>query len=379
MTTLTESLRTNRPKQPPSRLDRNQQNLLINDLPGGYWQYDVVDHVLLVNLYFPPHELYREISERMPSLVSCYPSPHAQLVENIGLLIGQDPGRIVIGNGTTELISILIRRFGLSAAVPTPSFNPYEDAAAPVRLVRFELRPPSFELDIEAYGDFVIKADVDAAVVISPNNPTSRAVRRTELLALASRLAAYNKILILDESFVEFVPDEAFGSLERDVADHPNLIILKSLGKVYGICGLRLGYLLTSNQDLVRTVRDALPPWNTNTIAEYVIKQLKNLEGDAKRSWGKVQSDRDHLFSALRTIVGTGVLRPHANFVFCRIPPDWPDGSVLADRMLRNHGILIRHSGRKTLAEGTRYLRIATRTKGENQRLVECLEEVARQ
>ena len=357
--------------------EQGQESLLVNNFPGGYWKYGLVDHVLLVNLYFPPKTFFQDLSARLPDLLCCYPSPHWQLAEQTGKVIGQDPDRLVIGNGVTELISILIGRLGLSVAVPTPSFNPYEQAAQPGQLLRFELPPPHFELDMDAFAQEVLDSSVDAAVVISPNNPTSRAMPRDGLLRLAERLAEHDRLLVLDESFVEFMPEGRAASLESEVGRLQNLIIFKSLGKIYGVCGLRIGYMLSSNIDLVNQVREGLSAWNVNTLGEYFLSRLPEFTEAAERSWRLARRDRDQLFEGLKGIPDMQVLPPHANFVFCRLPPHWPDGPELVDRLLKKHSILIRHNGGKTIRDGVRYLRIAARSVDENQRLIGCLQEVA--
>ena len=352
-------------------------SLLVNNFPGGYWKYDLVDHVLLVNLYFPPRSFYGDLNARLPDLLCCYPSPHWQLAEQTGQLIEQDPERLVIGNGVTELISILIGQLGLSVAVPTPSFNPYEQTALPSRLTRFRLPPPHFELDVEAFAETVLASGADAAVVISPNNPTSRAVPRADLLKLAERLADHDRLLVIDESFVEFMPEGRAASLETDIGRLKNVIVFKSLGKIYGVCGLRLGYMLSSDHELVSRVRDRLPAWNVNTLAEYFLSRIQGFADTAEKSWALVRQDCDQLYQLLSAIPEMVVLRPHANFVFCRLPSNWPDGPELVDRLLKRHSILIRHNGGKTIREGIRYLRIAARSMAENERLVNCLQEVA--
>ncbi|MGX5851661.1 pyridoxal phosphate-dependent aminotransferase [Mesorhizobium sp. PL10] len=350
---------------------------LVSDFPGGYWRYDIVDHVLLVNLYFPPSSFYRKLTERLPSLTACYPSPHWKIAEELAGQLNQHPDQLVVGNGTAELISILIGQLNLKVAVPTPSFNPYEQAALPSRLVRYELPPPHFELDVDQFAQTVVDTACDAAIVISPNNPTSRAVPRVDLLRLAERLAKEKRLLVLDESFVEFMPNGRSESIAPELDRFRNVIILKSLGKVYGACGLRFGYMLSANKELVRRVRERLSVWNINTLAEFFVSQLPNMRTEAEASWEFVRRDRDDLFERLNSIPSMKVLRPHANFVFCRLPTDWPDGPALGERLLADYSILIRHNGGKTIRDGTRYLRIATRSIPENERLVACLIEAA--
>ena len=213
--------------------------------------------------------------------------------------------------------------------------------------------------------------------MISPNNPTSRAVPRADLLKLAERLADHDRLLVIDESFVEFMPEGRAASLETDIGRLKNVIVFKSLGKIYGVCGLRLGYMLSSDHELVSRVRDRLPAWNANTLAEYFLSRIQGLADTAEKSWALVRQDCDQLYQLLSAIPEMVVLPPHANFVFCRLPSNWPDGPELVDRLLKRHSILIRHNGGKTIREGIRYLRIAARSMAENERLVNCLQEIA--
>ena len=90
--------------------------------------------------------------------------------------------------------------------------------------------------------------------MVSPNNPTSLLVPKENLVRLALKLAGQNCILIVDESFIDFVEDRDQSTLEREIAEHENLAILKIMSKAYGICGLRLGYLVTANQRFAAAV-----------------------------------------------------------------------------------------------------------------------------
>ncbi|QPB24487.1 aminotransferase class I/II-fold pyridoxal phosphate-dependent enzyme [Rhizobium sp. 007] len=350
---------------------------LVNDLPGGYWQHDLADHVLLVNNYFPPSTLLEELRVALPKLLGSYPSPHQQIAKQIGELIEQDPNRLVVCNGVAEIIPVLLRGLGLRIAVPTPSFNPYEYTALPGRLVRFPLSAPSFDLDVDEFASFVEKTDVDAAIVISPNNPTSRVVGKEKLVKLATRLGERGKMLLLDESFVEFADLGHHESLESDLDALSNVVVLKSLGKIYGSCGLRVGYVLSSNTAFAERLREFLPIWNVNSLAEFFLSRIGSLRSEAEASWKQVRADRDNLFGLLSSIPGMIVIPPHANFALCRTPDEWPDGPALADALLERHRILVRHNSGKTMGEGGRYLRIAARRAADNQRLVDGLVETA--
>ncbi|SFQ31092.1 Histidinol-phosphate/aromatic aminotransferase or cobyric acid decarboxylase [Bradyrhizobium sp. Ghvi] len=358
---------------PPLRSD--DISVLINRFPGGYWKYDMKDFVLLVNPYFPPQAFLDELKDALPRLITCYPSPNVEMVQLLADTVKIPAHNLVICNGVAELIPILIGRLGMRIAVPVPTFNPYETTALPGRLSRFILPPPDFELDVQGYAAFAHANRVDAAVVISPNNPTSRMVPYADLLFLASALRAQQQLLLIDESFIEFSEFGRGASLENHLLDFPNVIVLKSLGKIYGTCGLRIGYAASANAQMMKEMRAALPTWNVNTFAEFFLSKLPHLAHAAKQSWMRVGSDRDKLYAGLCSIDGMRVLKPDANFVFCELPPHFPDGDVIASKLLKNRRMLIRHNGGKTLQNGKRFLRIASRTEDDNKLLVEALKD----
>ncbi|MBB4365320.1 histidinol-phosphate/aromatic aminotransferase/cobyric acid decarboxylase-like protein [Bradyrhizobium sp. CIR18] len=346
---------------------------LVNRFPGGYWKHDIKDFVLLVNPYFPPSSFLDELKDALPRLIACYPSPHAQMVELVAEVVKIPANNLAVCNGVAELLPILLGRMGMKIAVPVPSFNPYETTALPGRLYRFILPLPDFELDVHHYAAFARANGVSGVVVISPNNPTSRMVRCEDLRCLASELRDRQQLLLLDESFIEFSEAGRTASLENHLFEFPNVIILKSLGKIYGTCGLRIGYAASANRELINQIRAALPPWNVNTCAEFFLSKLPHLTHEANESWARVRSDRERLYKDLLGIDGMRVLKPDANFVFCELPSRWPDGDVIASKLLKDSRILIRHNGGKTLQNGKRFLRIASRTAEDNQLLVAAL------
>ncbi|MCP3392163.1 histidinol-phosphate aminotransferase family protein [Bradyrhizobium sp. CCGB12] len=350
---------------------------LVNRFPGGYWKYDITDFVLLVNPYFPPQAFLDELKEALPRLITCYPSPNAQMVQLLADAVKTPANNLVICNGVAELIPILLGRLGMRIAVPVPTFNPYETTALPGRLSRFFLSSPDFELDVHAYAAFARANGVDAAIVISPNNPTSRMVPYPDLLYLASALRAQRQLLLIDESFIEFSELGRSASFENHLLEFPNVIVLKSLGKIYGACGLRIGYAASANEQIMTEIRAAIPTWNVNTFGEFFLSKLPHLADAAQQSWTRVRIDRDKLYADLRSIDGMRVLKPDANFVFCELPPHWSDGDVIASTLLNDRRILIRHNGGKTLRNGKRFLRIACRTEADNKLLVEALKGIA--
>ena len=349
----------------------------ISGQHGGYYRHDFVDHAYLYNLYFPPEEIFTCFKNQIHDLVLNYPVAQDVLASLVGKLIHQNPEHIVVGNGAAELIKIVSGQIAKKIAVPVPSFNEYVNAAPKGCAIEFALEYPSFQLDVDKFATHIIKTGADIAVVVTPNNPTAMVVPKSDLIRLAQKLSGHNCILIIDESFIDFVqdPDESSGqtSMEDQIHMYPNIVIFKSMSKAYGICGLRIGYLLTGNSKFARAVRDGVHIWNINGFAEEFLRLLPDFRDVFIKSCNQVKKDRDKLYQDLSTVSGLTVYKPDANFIFCRLPDTGLNGPDLAKRLFIEHNIYIKHCEGKTMPHSDRYVRIAARTKEENINLVDAL------
>lgn len=347
----------------------------ISNQHGGYWRDDFIDHNYLYNLYFPPRDFFRHCEENLHELILNYPVGQHELARLAGMLIDQQPERIVVGNGAAELIKI-IAGMNRKMIVPVPSFNEYVNAAPQGKVIEFPLQLPSFQLDVDSFAEEAISKKARIAVVVSPNNPTSLLVPKVELIRLLKTLDKHNCMLIVDESFIDFAENGEKESLERDVGNFRNLAVIKSMSKAYGICGIRIGYMLTANTDFREEVRQGLHIWNLNGFAEEFLRRAPQYSLQFKKSCEQVQKDRDDFYAHLSQIPGMVVYKPAANYIFCRLPDDGPSSPEVTNRLFVEHDIYIKHCKGKTLPESDRYVRIASRTKKENLELVRALHAV---
>ena len=348
----------------------------ISKQHGGYYRHDFTDHAYLYNLYFPPKAVLTHLKDNIDDIVLNYPMAQKELAELIGEIIEQATERIVVGNGAAELIKILSGHLAKKIIVPVPSFNEYANAAPEGKVVEFPLEFPSFQLDIEKFAAEAIKVGADVAVVVSPNNPTSMVVPKADLIRLAKKLEKRNCILIIDESFLDFTENKEQISLEKDIGMYPNMAIIKSMSKAYGICGLRIGYLLTANLEFAAKVRDGIHIWNINGFAEEFLRILPQYKQEFEDSCEKVMTDRDLFYENLCTIEGLTVFKPDANYIFCRLPDTALSGPEVTKRLFIEHNIYIKESSGKTQPDASRYIRIASRTNEENNQLIDALKSV---
>ncbi len=347
----------------------------ISSQHGGYWRHDFIDHNYLYNLYFPPEEFFNHLTGHIHQLVLNYPIAQKDLAGLVGDLIDQPPERVVVGNGAAELIKI-IAGMGRKLIVPVPSFNEYANAAPVGSVVEFALAAPSFQLDVDKFADEAIRCQAGLAVVVSPNNPTSLLVPKVELIRLLKKLAEHNCMLIVDESFIDFAANRDQETLATELDSYPNLAIFKSMSKAYGICGIRIGYMLTANADFADQVRQGLHIWNINGFAEEFLRLAPQYRREFSESCDKVKADRDDFYEQLQTIPGMTVYRPDANYIFCRLPDHAASGPQVTKALFMEHNIYIKHCQGKTMEESDRYLRIASRTRAENRRLVKALSDI---
>lgn len=343
---------------------------------GGYYRHDFIDHAYLYNLYFPPEAIFTNLKNRIHDLVLNYPVAQDALAGLIGNLIQQPAERIVVGNGAAELIKIVSGHISRKLIVPVPSFNEYVNAAPTGQIVEFALDFPSFVLDVDKFAAEAIRVEADVAVVITPNNPTSMLIPKSDIVCLAKKLAKHNCMLIVDESFMDFVQDPEQSSLEHEIERYPNIAIFKSMSKAYGICGLRIGYMLTANSAFAEAVRKNIPIWNINGFAEEFLRLLPDYQQEFADSCQYVRQDRDELYKNLCDVKDMTVYKPDANYVFCRLPNHGQSAPEVTRRLFIEHNIYIKDCQGKALPDSDRYIRIASRTKTENCKLVAALTDV---
>ena len=357
-------------------LSRERQYDRIQSLHGSYWRYGVVDHSYLYNLHFPPPAMLNDLRDEVPDIVANYPVGQLELDRLVAQWTAADPASIVVGNGAAELIKVLGQHLIEKMTIPVPSFNEYENVLRPEQIDRVALDPVTFELDLDAFAESARRAGSNVAVLVTPNNPTALSINRQAVLQLARRLAEHGCRLIVDESFIEFSRAGRTASVEGDVDNHPNLVVIKSMSKVFGIAGLRIGYLLTADHRFAATVRAHLPIWNLNGMAESFLRQVGRYRSEFAASCEVVRDTSQELYRVLRELPGLAPLRPDANFVFCKITAPGLTGPALARRLYVEHGILIKDCASKTMPQADRYLRIASRTAAENRRLIDALSQL---
>lgn len=329
----------------------------------------LLDFSANINPLGPPDWLRPLIESRISDLVH-YPDPEAiELVAALAALHRISTGQVLVGNGATELLHLLPRALGCSSLlVPVPSYADYTEPARlyglPVELLL--LTPDNgFVLDPAALVALLRPGQL--VLLGQPNNPTGRTFAADALRRIAAQHPA--TLFVVDESFIGFT--DGSQSLQQDRPD--NLLVLTSLTKQYAIPGLRLGYLTGSTQH-INQLRNYLPNWSVNSIAQAVgVRALQDTEYQ-QRSRGFVDQQRQHLVTALTSLPGLMIYPGEANFLLVRLDHPSLDAHQLADLALQQ-GIALRICSNFSGLD-PRYLRVAVRTEPEQQRLYQVLQRI---
>ncbi|MET7919990.1 histidinol-phosphate transaminase [Streptomyces avermitilis] len=335
-----------------------------------------VDFCIPCNPYFPTPAMFDDLAGRLREIITYYPSSADTITAELCNLLQLPPQCVAMGNGSTELITwidhLLVRE---SLAIPVPTFGRWTDQPMETgkRVDMFPLQESSgFALDLAQYAEFIRARGTRVAVICNPNNPDGGFVPRQSLIQFMDAMADLD-LIVIDESFLEFADAENEPSVVEDAVMRPNVIVLRSLGKNFGLHGIRFGYLV-ANPSLAGKVRSMLPKWNLNSFAETVVFMLKEHGAEYLESLHMVRRDRLDMARQLSALPGLTVYPSQGNFLFVRLPVG-AEGTVVRDRLLTEHRILVRECGNK-IGSSSRFLRLVVRPQVDVRRLVSGLEQV---
>ena len=231
---------------------------------------ELVDFCIPCNPYFPTPEMFDELSKNLESMLKFYPSDSSQIADQLSKVLGLNPATLAMSNGCTELITWMDHLWiHDSVAIPIPTFGRWTDQPMETnkRVDMFLLQESdNFELDIDEYIKFIRTRGSRVAVICNPNNPDGGYLPRREIIRFMDELADLD-LIVIDESFIDFVEVERNPSVAAEASIRPNVVVLKSLGKNFGLHGIRFGYLV-ANPGLAGKMRKTLPKWNLNSLAE---------------------------------------------------------------------------------------------------------------
>ncbi|MFC3894805.1 pyridoxal phosphate-dependent aminotransferase [Lentzea rhizosphaerae] len=332
---------------------------------------ELVDFCIPCNPYFPTPEMFEELSKNLEAVLKFYPSDSSKIAQQLSTVLGLNPATIAMSNGSTELITWMDHMWiHESVAIPIPTFGRWTDQPmeSNKRVDMFLLQESNnFELDVDEYIKFIRARGSKVAVICNPNNPDGGYLPRREIVRFMDELADLD-LVVIDESFIDFVEVERNPSVAAEASIRPNVVVLKSLGKNFGLHGIRFGYLV-ANPGLAGKMRQTLPKWNLNSLAETVVFMLAEHEAEYAESLRLLSRDRYRMGMELSRLPDLTVYSSQANFLLVKLGGG-VDGRELRDHLLSRHQVFIRECGNK-LGMNSRFARLVVRPEQDVDRLVE--------
>jgi histidinol-phosphate/aromatic aminotransferase/cobyric acid decarboxylase-like protein len=329
--------------------------------------------------------LNREVirTGRLRKLLEFYPSQNRVIASKLSAAVGVPAEYLFVGNGAAEIIQAILHRFtGSKILVNLPTFSPYHEFARPDTQVAFNVlsKEEDFRFDPESYVKRVRRENPDTVVLINPNNPDGGYIPYATLIGLLEELRDVPN-LILDESFIHFAcegDDFAYRSLSGDIDRYPNLMVVKSMSKDFGVAGIRAGYAVMAPARVQALLENGFL-WNSSGLAEYFFDLYSRpdflIEYERKRIHYLRHSRR--FFKALSLMPGLYAYPTSANFILMELR-NGMTAEDLVCRLLVRRGIYTRTCDDKKGLEPGKFIRVASRCRSENRFVLRAFRDIFR-
>ncbi len=351
---------------------------------GGHWRFPkMLDYCYLVNPYFPTKRMKDELRSSFDTLLTEYPS--GMFVNSLlaGKYFGIRQDYVVVGNGAAELIKSLMERLlaGSSTSkvgVIYPTFEEYPHRLKQEGIVAFQPDNRDLKYTEDDLIAFYTGKGISSLLLINPDNPSGNFISMAGLQKLLAWSKTQQIQLIVDESFVDFSDDFEHNTLLRNetLADNPQLVVMKSISKSYGVPGLRLGILASSDVALIKWIKKDISIWNINSFAEFYMQIFGKYESDYLAACRKFIAERRRFEVLLREIPYMRVLPTQANY-FCIELTDKYSSAELTKLLLERYNIMVKDCDSKNGLKGRNFIRISVRSQQDNDQLIAALKELS--
>ena len=298
-----------------------------------------------------------------------YPDPYqAALKEEIAKIKGVRPSQIFLGNGSDEAIDLLFRAFCNpgkdNVILLPPTYGMYEVSA---NINDVEIRKVALTEDFQLQPEKILKtADSNSKIlfICSPNNPSANKANREDILFL---LKNFKGLVVVDEAYIDFSDEPSFTT---ELGNFPNLLVMQTFSKAWGLASLRLGMGFAS-EDLIRILNKIKPPYNISGLTqETVLNAIRNKE-KVDQMIQDILSEREYLKAELEKLPFVQKIHPsHANFLLVKLP----NANQVYEDLIREK-IIVRNRAKVLLCEDC--LRITVGKRTENEAFLEALKKVS--
>lgn len=356
--------------------DNDTKLKLMHRRYGGYWRFPkLLDFCYLVNPYFPTTRLKEELKSNFDTLLTEYPSGMGVNSLLIGKYFGLSSDLVCVGNGAAELIKSLMENLEGRLGVVMPTFEEYPNRLDASKIEAYVPDNADFAYTAADLKAYFSDKNISTLLVINPDNPSGNFIAPSDLLELAAWCRERNMRLVIDESFVDF-SEESYGNTlltNETLHANPNLVVVKSISKSYGVPGLRLGVLASADKSIVTSMRKDVAIWNINSFAEYYMQIFGKYENDYRKACRLIIAERNRFYEELRKIPFLRVIPSQANYFLCEVVSEYTSYE-LTRKLLAEHEILLKDCGQKKAFGGRNFIRIAVRDRADNDRLLEILQ-----
>ena len=324
------------------------------------------------NLAFPEEiikKLMKEVAEEIDPRI--YPEDYSDsLCQLLASEHKVNQNQIIVGNGGDKIIDLMVRLTlvkGFNGIVINPTYPMYEHAIKVQggSMKELFLTPaPNFDLDPDYLLTNVDTNKDRLLFLCSPNNPTGNQFDKDKIIKIVSE---FSGIVALDETYSNFGKYSMIEELER----YPNLIIMKSMSKFYGMAGMRIGYAI-ADELLISRLKELHPAFNVNIasieLAKKVIKE-KNVLSELIKN---ITIERERVFNKLKSLSGIEPYKSFTNFILFHL--EQADATIVQRRLLKEYGILVRNMSKVPLCDNS--LRMTITTPDNNNEFLSSLEEI---
>ena len=353
--------------------------------------YEVVDFSANINPLGPSQRGLDALNAQL-RYISHYPdATNDDVLNAIADTYGMDKHQITVGNGAAELLYAICRLPGYTGAfVPAPGFSEYKEALEaskiPVRDIFYRTREddnekPYFEVPYLALETFAAELKgQDGRIIVflgNPNNPDGTLLDKDHIRTVASMLKDANSLLVIDESFIDFVGNDPLQDNEHSmrslVNEFDNIIVVHSFTKFYAVPGLRIGAAF-ANETLITQLQQYIPSWSVNTLAQAYTKAALNDVDYIKRTKQELNEERAFMYNALDDIEGITVYPPSANFILFQVNQEGITANYINEE-LKKYNMIVRNCD-SYVGLTNRWVRIAIKDHDTNIKLVDKLTDI---
>ncbi|MDF2542394.1 MAG: hypothetical protein K0S47_2112 [Herbinix sp.] len=310
----------------------------------GIKKEDIVSFSANVNPLGISPKLKKTLSEKVDAIMSYPDREYTSLRRCIADYVHTETENVIVGNGSTELISLFIQiKHPKKAFIIGPTYSEYERevtlGGGSTLYYRLQ-EEKAFAIDIPAL-EKELTSDVDLLVICNPNNPTSSAITRNDMRKILDICKQKGIFVMVDETYVEFAKDFAQITSAPLTGYYNNIIILRGISKFFAAPGLRLGYAICGNVDLLKEMNQRKNPWTINSLAAIAGEIMFTDEDYMKETRELIAKERDRICERLNSCKNITYFTPTANFVLIKIQKEDITSMNLFEAAIRK-GLMIR-------------------------------------